>query len=198
MANNLNSLLDNFGVATVMDIKMVRWESGHNWYKLTEGDFPDKSKSEKLFLDTLKLSNIKESTPEKTFKVGAANVPIARVGKKVTVEIQDALGKIDALTTFFGLEKDTATGRLYSTERFSGPLCLEGEMYILNDKGDFESVYVFMPCCVPDSALEITGNNDEFGTFNLNVQLFPVLFTDKNNNTRKIFYAISDESILGD
>lgn len=196
MSNNLNSLLDNFGVATVMDIKMVRWTSGHNWYKLTEGAFP--GMSEKLFLDTLKLSNIKESTPEKTFKVGAANVPVARIGKKVTIEIQDALGKIDALTTFFGLEKDEQTGRLYSTLDFSGPLCLEGEAYIINDKGDYEPIYIFMPCCVPDSALELTGSSEEFGTFNLNVQLFPVLFTDKNNNTRKIFYAISDESILGD
>jgi len=210
MNNTLENLLDGFGVATVMDVHVLklgsfpfqierdRLNSVRNWYKMSENVIKEITKNAEkvMYLDTLQLSNIQESGPEKVFKAGAANVPAARVGKKVKVEIKDAIGKIDVLKNFFNLQQDD-TGRLYCPLTFSTPLCLEGKTYTINiQTKKVEPIYIFMPFCVPVGELEFVASSEEFGAFDLSVELYPVLFEPEIGKSYKTFYNISKDSIM--
>ena len=69
----------------------------YNFYKILTKEL------EPLFtLDTLKISNITIEGPSKTISGGRYNNPIIRWGKTARLEIQDALGHIDAIDALCG------------------------------------------------------------------------------------------------
>ena len=69
----------------------------YNFYKILTQEL------EPLFtLDTLKISNITIEGPSKTISGGRYNNPIIKWGKTARLEIQDALGHIDAIDALCG------------------------------------------------------------------------------------------------
>ena len=193
--------MEIFGVATVMNICVFKLKDGeiykHNealsfdsFWHACEAKKEEGAESKLLFLDTLKISNLSESGPQKTFKAGKINIPIIRHGKQTTLNINDALGRLQTLVHFFGLKPIEGFAACYGTEEFVEPLALEGEMKIVNLKGETETLYLFIPCFLPDGKLTLTQDAEgAFGVFDLSGQLFPMKMKkiDENNNSKEIY-----------
>lgn len=210
---SLESLLENFGVATVMNICVFKLDediynhnralSSDSFKHLCESKEEERAESKLLFLDTLKISNLSESGPQKTFKAGKINIPIIRHGKQTTLNINDALGRLQTLVHFFGLKRMENFAAYYSTEDFVEPLALEGEMKIVNLKGETETLYLFIPCFVPDGKLTLTQDAEgAFGVFDLSGQLFPVrmkkAFLSENQNGEHYILLSSEYDMILD
>ena len=206
---SLESLLENFGVATVMNICVFKLDediynhnralSSDSFKHLCESKEEEGADSKLLFLDTLKISNLSESGPQKTFKAGKINIPIIRHGKQTTLNINDALGRLQTLVHFFGLKRMENFAAYYSTEDFVEPLALEGEMKIVNLKGETETLYLFIPCFVPDGKLTLTQDAEgAFGVFDLSGQLFPMKMEKKyyleGETIKEGYLGVYDES----
>ena len=179
--------------------KLNRYKNYGDKIKPSQGDFS--SLSDYLFLDTLKISNIKETGPTKTFKAGAFNIPIIRTGKNISIEIQDALGRLDTLKHFFGLreilDSDNNLYSLYRNNASPCPLALEGELKIVNAKNNqTETIFLFIPFFLPDGNLNITADADNnVGVFDLSGSIFPVKI-QYGNTIHTEFYSISSSSML--
>ena len=163
--------------------------------QLTPTDFQH---LEGCYLDTLKISNIKESNPKKIFKVGAKNFPAIRWGKTVTLEMQDALGRINTLKHFFGVK--STEKYIYSTNSFAEPLAISGETKIIDLQGNVTTLYIFIPCLVPNSNITITQDAaGEFGVFDLGGELFPVLCKRSNDTEPHLeYYSVGTEPMITD
>ena len=197
MKNNitLENILDNFNVATVMNVHIIKLVDNANYGRnITSSDF---NKASILCLDTLQLSNLSEEGPNKTFKVGLFNIPVIRHGKTVALDIKDGLGKIETLINFFNIKAARNNGQisgLYGKNSFScEPFAIEGELLLQNIKGQNKKLYLFIPCFMPKGNLQLVGNNGEFGVFDLSGQLFPCKFEGEVFN-----YKISETSVLSD
>lgn len=175
MSVNLQTALKNFNFATVMNIAVM---------KLSEGSYGgvvgSNIENTGCFLNTLTVSSITESGPKKEFKIGLNNFPAIRCGKTVTIEIQDALGKLDTLQNFFNFKTPAPfndTQRLdyiYSSVEFSEPLALLGQVKLINDTMTTEDVWLFIPCFVPNGAIKITQDiESSFGLFDLSGTIYP-------------------------
>lgn len=66
-------------------------------------------KGNELFsLDSLRISNFTQEGPTKTYKAGLHANTVLRYGKKMRLEMEDVIGKIDALTALMGVVEKTA------------------------------------------------------------------------------------------
>ena len=90
MSVNLQTALQNFNFATVMNIAVMKL-SGESQYGNVVGSNIENTG---CFLNTLTVSSITESGPKKEFKIGLNNFPAIRCGKTVTIEIQDAFNSV--------------------------------------------------------------------------------------------------------
>lgn len=197
-ATNLQDLLSNFGIVTVMDVRVFKIKQ----YKKRNfiSQFIDIENS--IFLDTLKISNIQESGPNKVFKAGLHNVPLIRQGKTVSIEMTDALGKLCELETFFGLQRSSVSNSarsLYSSNKFAEPIALEGKTFVIDLDGQLKELYIFIPFFIPNSILNLTQDpSSDFGVFDIGGQAFPAYVQRKENNEQGHYeyYSLSYESIL--
>ena len=157
MNTTINQVLELFGVVTVMDVHVYKLNSEklNNQFKHTYGtktlstnDFTDTN----LCIDTLKISNIKQSAPKKTFPIGIFNVPGIQAGKNVSIEIQDVLGRKKVLKYFFGMNMDDAAGIYSINANFGSLLCLEGYTWVVDLNGNKQMLWITIPCFSPKSA----------------------------------------------
>lgn len=204
-----------FGVATVMNVCLFKLSENVK-YGLntldTKTDFVHigniKNPNRFVYLDTLKISNIQESGPKKTFKAGAKNIPIVKYGKTVKIDIEDALGRLDTLVNFFNLHFDDDFNIIYSDNNFSEPFALHGEMQVVDMSGQKHTLFIFIPCFVPQNNLTINQDAEgEFGIFDLSGDIFsmPIQITKyyeegtataPDSKTFCCNYVISNEPIV--
>ena len=160
MSGNLTELLELFGIVTVMNVHVYTLkESEYGTKKLSPENFENTG----ICLDTLKISNIKQSSPKKTFSVGMLNMPLIQIGKNITIEIQDALCHRDVLEYFCGVEltknfdasvAGTVTGFVIGNN-FSSPICLEGSTCIVDLNGNKQDLWITIPCFLHKSVLNL-------------------------------------------
>lgn len=180
--SNLQDILQCFGVATVMNVRVFKLNK-HNYTQKGILDLntlaTDEAKNNCLYLNTLTVSNIKTKAPSKTFNVGLYNVPWIRCGTTTQIELKDALGHLDALIAFFGMRclknAEQEIIRVYKGNAVSQPLALEGELKIMNVGDDSpKTLYLFIPCLIPNGNLDIIGDSTkQFGVFDLSGNIYP-------------------------
>lgn len=202
---NFNKLMQGFGIVTVMNIHIYELKevNGKRSYlnrdkALTAADFEYKGE----YLDTLKIANLTQEGPTKTITGGQYANPLIKYGKTMTCEMQDALGRADTLTRFFGCEYDETTGRVSVGDKFPGAFAIEGETFFINQAtGDKETVYILIPQFTPDSILSLTQDAEGDATvFDLNGGVSVTSIADnaedagtgvkENSSYRNVFYEI--------
>lgn len=168
--SNLETLLDIFGMVTVMDIHIYEYNKLIGKEPINISQLTDTG----ICLQTLKISDIKSSSAKKQFHVGNHNIPIARCGRTVNINIQDALGNIDVLQYFCNIQVQNSQ-LIYIPKTTSKPLCLVGHTWIIKPDGTKEKLNITLPLFIPSNILNIQMSAEgDAAVFDLNGSLYPV------------------------
>lgn len=202
MSATITELLELFGVVTVMDIHIYKLSNEKNettqkfTYRYgTQPISKEAFQDTGLCLDTLKISNIKQSAAKKQFPAGLFNVIQIQTGKKVEIEIQDALGRRDTLNYFFGLDNNADKTSYAIGSNFGSLLCLEGKTWIVDMNGNKQMLWITIPCFLPKGALNLNLQADgEAGVFDLGGEAYPVV----GNNNKLQYVIIGTSPIIGE
>lgn len=203
---NFESLMNGFGVVTVMNACIYKLKENHSYVgkgacvhsgssagALKPSDFYCTG----LYLDTLKIANFTQEGPTKTITGGQYANPLIKYGKTMTCEMQDALGRAATLVEFFGCE--FKNGRLSVTDKFPGAFAIEGDTFFINQKtGDKETVHIFIPQFLPDAILTLTQDAEGDATvFDLNGTVSVTKVCDNDgSDEREVFYEIRAEKFF--
>ena len=160
-------------------------------------------------LDTLKIANINQEGPSKTITGGQTGSALLKYGKTATIEIQDALGRADALELLGGATIETFkvegkitegnTKVIHFGDQFGGPKPILGESFFVDQKsGKQIKVYILIYEMLPDSIFNLTQDAEGDATvFDMNGSLNSkeiCIGTDETSNdkdtTMNVFYSI--------
>lgn len=224
-AVTFDTMLENgFGIVTVMNARVFRQPietllevtdltklKAHNIVKGLR-DVTDYVK-----LDTLKIANINQEGPSKTITGGQTGSALLKYGKTATIEIQDALGRADALELLGGATIETfkaaatagtdpnadiaegSTKVIHFGDQFGGPKPILGESFFIDQKsGKQVKVYILIYEMLPDSIFNLTQDAEGDATvFDMNGSLNSkeiCIGTDDTSNTKdttmNVFYSI--------
>ena len=197
---------DNFTKADLKTMKAHDIVKG--LIKKTEG-------TDYIRLDTLKIANINQEGPSKTITGGQTGSALLKYGKTATIEIQDALGRADALELLGGatvetFEKQTGesdaqtntgigegyTKVIHFGDQFGGPKPILGESFFVDQKtGKQIKVYILIYEMLPDSIFNLTQDAEGDATVfdmngSLNSKEICVGLTEGKNTTMNVFYSI--------
>ena len=169
----------------------------YNFYKILTKEL------EPLFtLDTLKISNITIEGPSKTISGGRYNNPIIKWGKTARLEIQDALGHIDAIDALCGgIAEHTGNSKgnyigLHVGEDFNTPKIIVGDTFFIDQKNQQQvPVVIMFYKFLPDSLFNLTQDAEgDASTFDMNGALLPVsIYLGNKESTlapHDVFYSI--------
>ena len=169
----------------------------YNFYKILTQEL------EPLFtLDTLKISNITIEGPSKTISGGRYNNPIIKWGKTARLEIQDALGHIDAIDALCGgIAERTGNSKgnyigLHVGEDFNTPKIIVGDTFFIDQKNQQQvPVVIMFYKFLPDSLFNLTQDAEgDASTFDMNGALLPVsVYLGNKESTlapHDVFYSI--------
>lgn len=184
--DSFSNMMQGFGVVTVMNADVYSFDK-----TLIENKRPEEilttlepKKTTKatpyLFsLDTLKIANVTVEGPSKTVSGGRYSNPLIKFGKTARLEMQDALGHIDAIDRLCGGVAErtgTATGNyigLHVGEDFNEPVTIIGDTFFIS-KETHQQVkakiifYQFMP----DSIFNLTQDAEgDAAVFDMNGDL---------------------------
>lgn len=177
---SLRDMLRKFGVVTVMDVEVYeakRYETdGAEGSQQFEGDWDSKSTlgAERLFkLDTLKISNINQEGPTKTITGGMNADTLLKYGKTFSIEMQDALGRMDVLEHIYGANISGDEQVVAFTDGFPGELTLVGKTFVIDQKtGAKQPIRIVLPIYLSDGIFNLTMDAEGDATvFDLNGNL---------------------------
>ena len=169
-------------------------------------------------LDTLKIANINQDGPTKTITGGQTGSALLKYGKTATIEIQDALGRAEALELLggatvetFDVQSDGENGKkvnqgigagntkvIHFGDQFGGPKPILGESFFVDQKsGKQIKVYILIYEMLPDSIFNLTQDAEGDATvFDMNGSLNSkeiCVGLDNQANTHttmNVFYSI--------
>jgi uncharacterized Zn-binding protein involved in type VI secretion len=188
-----NRMLRGFGVVTVMNAKVFNYEDVVN---ACGGDLTVKKVDEILAtihgmentayqlceLKTLKVANVTQEGPTKTVTGGQYTNALIKFGKTATMEINDALGNVDAIEALCGgvVEhfKENAADNdnsdvLHISTNFGGPKTILGESFFIDQKsGQQVKVEIIFYQFLPDSIFNLTQDAEgDASVFDMNGSL---------------------------
>lgn len=148
MADIAGKPSQRFGIKEVADVTFYQINS-------------DGSKGEaKLFLDTLKVSNIEFTAEQSEARGGKGNAPLIvwDYGREATVTLQDALLSMDTLALMFeGKDADWSNGIEINANTFPGTYWVEGTTYARDEvTGEDEDFTFVIPKAKVQSELTLT------------------------------------------
>lgn len=155
-------------------------------------------------LDTLKISNISMDGPSKTISGGQYANPIIKFGKSARLEMQDALGHIDAIDALCGgvaertVSADGECIGLHVGEDFNTPKIIIGDTFFIDQATQQQvPVVIMFYKFLPDSLFNLTQDAEgDASIFDMNGDLLPVsvlLGNDKSELApHDVFYSIID------
>ena len=220
-----NAMEKGFAIVTVMNAKVYNALDANVYKALTPYDIAnavvgnavsvkvddkDVNLTEKLatpvcYIDTLKVANVNQEGPSKTVTGGQYVNPLIRFGKTARLEMQDALGRIEAIEALGGgvAEWDEATDTpstktytgLHFGSEFSSPKLIVGESFILDRDSKQVKVNVIFYQFSPDSIFNLTQDAEGDATvFDMNGDLLTTDILIQNEDgkptTRGMFYSI--------
>ena len=226
-----DEMLNNgFGIVTVMNARVFT-KPIEDLLNLAEGEdlsnqkvhdivkallaLDNQEKVNYIKLDTLKIANINQDGPTKTITGGQTGSALLKYGKTATIEIQDALGRADALELLGGAtvetfekqagENDAQTNTgiaegytkvIHFGDQFGGPKPILGESFFVDQKtGKQIKVYILIYEMLPDSIFNLTQDAEGDATVfdmngSLNSKEICVGLTEGKNTTMNVFYSI--------
>lgn len=208
--NGFNQMMQRFGVVTVMNVRVYEWSDVKDWFNSEDPSTPydiyqDINELTPLCtLDTLKISNISIEGPSKTISGGRYANPIMKFGKTARLEMQDALGHIDAIDALCGgiaERTGTASGNyigLHIGEDFNTPKLIIGDTFFIDQATQQQvPVVIIFYKFLPDSLFNLTQDAEgDASVFDMNGDLLPmsvVLGTNESKWTpHDVFYSIID------
>ena len=206
-----------FGIVTVMDAKVFDVETLTQTPKffeqsaeaiydaLTKIESADKGYI--CEIDTFKVANVTMEGPTKTITGGQYTNPLIKFGKTARLEMQDALGRADAIEALCGGIKqwnpgtsadDTITA-LHFGQDFSGAKLILGKSFFIDRaSGEQVSVNIIFYQFLPDSLFNLTQDAEGDATvFDMNGDLLVtnIKVPDKDGKakTHGVFYSILPE-----
>lgn len=220
-----NEMMQGFSVVTVMNAEIYAFDGAtvnqqrpETILKTLEAD--RKANTHKLYkctLDTLKIANVTVEGPSKTISGGRYANPLIKFGKTARLEMQDALGSIQAIDLLCGgiaeqtgksVPGGTAPGDyigLHIGEDFNGPITIIGDTFFISKKDQQQvKVKIIFYQFMPDSIFNLTQDAEgDAAVFDMNGDL---LITDikigskdgsDGSSTKKdivhgLFYSIVD------
>lgn len=213
-------LNSGFGIVTVMNARVFKQPIEDLLNLAEDKDLSDKKvydivnallaldSTNYIKLDTLKIANINQDGPTKTITGGQTGSALLKYGKTATIEIQDALGKADALELLGGatIETFTAEGKItegntkviHFGDQFGGPKPILGESFFVDQKtGKQIKVYILIYEMLPDSIFNLTQDAEGDATvFDMNGSLnskeicIGVDGDTAHDTTMNVFYSI--------
>ena len=202
---------NGFGIVTVMNARVfdaldTETLKGKNAYQIYN-DY--KANTDKLIctIDTLKIANVTQEGPTKTVTGGQYSNPLIKFGKSARLEIQDALGRAQAIDALCGgvaeyvKENDTITG-LHFGEDFVGAKMIIGDSFFIDrTTGEQVKVAIIFYQFLPDSIFNLTQDAEGDATvFDMNGDLLTTeILVGNEDGTRNIvhgvFYSIIDPEV---
>ena len=205
--NDFAEMMNEFGVVTVMNATVYDIPSGFDFGSYTAEGVRNYFKNgvgaaNKLaHIDTLKVANITVEGPSKTVTGGQYSNPLIKFGKSARLEMQDALGRADAVEAFGGAVRELTASQgsmmaLHITEDFAPARLIIGESFFISKKtGQQVRVDIVFYQVLPDSIFNLTQDAEGDATvFDMNADLLTteILVGHKDNKSYKhgVFYSI--------
>ena len=213
--NGFNQMMQRFGVVTVMNVRVYEWFD-FNDEALSNTNISQYAPPYAIYkgittgftpictLDTLKISNISIEGPSKTLSGGRYANPIIKFGKTARLEMQDALGHIDAIDALCGgiAERTGSQNGIYIGlhvgEDFNTPKIIIGDTFFIDQATQQQvPVVIIFYKFLPDSLFNLTQDAEgDAAVFDMNGDLLPMsvlLGTNESNWTpHDVFYSIID------
>lgn len=202
---SFDSMMKNgFGVVTVMNAKVYDAPAASVFKNSTAYGIYNQYKNADCLceIDTFKVANVTEEGPSKTVTGGQYSNPLIKFGKSARLEMQDALGRAEAIDALCGGITETEGGiitGLHFGEDFVGPKMIIGDSFFIDRKtGQQVKVKIIFYQFLPDSIFNLTQDAEGDATvFDMNGDLLTteILVGDKNEQplVHGVFYSIIDE-----
>lgn len=200
---SFTNMMQGFGVVTVMNAKVYAFDSaimnGKTPYEIVAA-----LKNPLCELDTLKISNVTVEGPSKTISGGRYANPLIKFGKTARLEMQDALGHIDAIDNLCGSIAEragTETGNyigLHVGEDFNKAVTIVGETFFISKETQQQvPVKIIFYQFMPDSIFNLTQDAEgDAAVFDMNGDLLAtevqIGTTAGTTNPHGLFYSILD------
>lgn len=213
-ANFAGMMEGGFGIVTVMNAKVYPALEAAEYAEKTAYDIVTEYNVDNhadliCKIDTLKIANVTEEGPTKTISGGQYSNPLIKFGKSARLEMQDALGRSEAIEALCGgFQEWDATGEgeaetktitsLHFGEDFAGPKMIIGDSFFIDRKsGQQVKVVLAFYQFLPDSIFNLTQDAEGDATvFDMNGDLLTTEITvgDKDGTPIKhgVFYSIVD------
>lgn len=205
--STFNQMMNAFGVVTVMNAYVYELDDNCDFKANTAAEIRDyyKSQTPLAFIDTLKVANITVEGPNKTVTGGQYSNPLIKFGKSARLEMQDALGRADAIEAFGGaINEFTAENgdiiAMHVTEDFAPSRLIIGESFFIDRKtGRQVKVDVIFYQVLPDSIFNLTQDAEGDATvFDMNADLLTteilVGHDDGETYTHGVFYSVIEHA----
>ena len=204
---SFDQMIRKFGVVTVMNADIYEAIDFSEATDIAGIQAAISSATPICHLDTLKIANVTVEGPTKTITGGQYANPLIKYGKTARLEMQDALGNIEAIDALCGgvseweaaASEAVGTGRTYNGlhfgQDFNGPKTIVGESFFLDKDGNQVQVQVVFYQFLPDSIFNLTQDAEGDPTvFDMNGDLLTtdVEIPDKTGTPVKhgLFYSI--------
>ena len=207
---SFDSMMRNgFGVVTVMNAKVYNAPAASVFKNLTAYGVYDQYKNAECLceIDTFKVANVTEEGPSKTVTGGRYSNPLIKFGKSARLEMQDALGRAEAIDALCGgiMETKAESGAirgLHFGEDFVGPKMIIGDSFFIDSKtGQQVPVKIIFYQFLPDSIFNLTQDSEGDATvFDMNGDLLTTEIKVGDNKgsaeglLHGVFYSIIDET----
>lgn len=214
-ADDFTNMMNEFGIVTVMNVEVYEIDDQIVFKDKTASEIRSayKNNPSKLLtkIDTLKIANINIEGPNKTVTGGQYSNPLIKFGKSARLEMQDALGRSDAIEAFGGAVnefKDSGKAELigmHITEDFAPARLMIGESFFISKKtGQQVKVDIIFYQVLPDSIFNLTQDPEgDASVFDMNADLLTtdilVGHKDSINAEHGVFYSIlphSNEAVV--
>ena len=199
---SFDSMMKNgFGIVTVMNAKVYDAPEASVLKGLTAYGVYDQYKNAEYLceIDTFKIANVTEEGPSKTVTGGQYSNPLIKFGKSARLEMQDALGRAEAIDALCGGIMETEGGvitGLHFGEDFVGPKMIIGDSFFIDRKtGQQVKVKIIFYQFLPDSIFNLTQDAEGDATvFDMNGDLLTteILVGQKvgEEKLHGVFYSI--------
>ena len=203
-------MTNGFGIVTVMNARVfdaldTETLKGKTAYQIYN-DYKDKTETEGLIctIDTLKIANVTQEGPTKTITGGRYSNPLIKFGKSARLEIQDALGRAQAIDALCGGVTEKVVGNdaitaLHFGEDFVGAKMIIGDSFFIDrTTGEQVPVVIMFYQFLPDSIFNLTQDAEGDATvFDMNGDLLTTEIKVGNKAgddtiVHGVFYSIID------
>ena len=203
---SFDSMMRNgFGVVTVMNAKVYDAPAASVFKGLTAYGVYNQYKNAECLceIDTFKVANVTEEGPSKTVTGGQYSNPLIKFGKSARLEMQDALGRAEAIDALCGGITETEGGvitGLHFGEDFVGPKMIIGDSFFIDRKtGQQVPVKIIFYQVLPDSIFNLTQDAEGDATvFDMNGDLLTTEIVVGDKDTKPlvhgVFYSIIPET----